>query len=247
MFKKILSLFKTQPELASSITATAPAMPDTGPVPARMTRSRRKPKSKSKHEAAWISEPEEPTTAERLYSLPGQYKVLSDLLVANPKSRSGYSQIDHVVIGPRGIFVIETRNLTTGEIRGGRREANWTVSTSRIKMYNPLMQHRGHVEAVHAHLGDYKRIRMISMVTFTNRCRISVDPAVRYVNSDELVIYDHELVETILRKTERLEAEVPETLFKEQDIQAIYSLLSSANCTEPQTRAEHIEKAKGIK
>ena len=79
-----------------------PAMPDTGPAPARMTRSRRKPKSKSKHEAAWISEPEEPTTAERLYSLPGQYKVLSDLLVANPKSRSGYSQIDHVVIGPRG-------------------------------------------------------------------------------------------------------------------------------------------------
>ncbi|NUU78002.1 nuclease-related domain-containing protein [Paenibacillus xylanilyticus] len=247
MFKKILSLFKTQPELANPITASAGAMPAASPAPARLVRSRRKSKSKSKHESDWIREPEEPSTADRLYSLPGQYKVLNDLLVPNPKSRSGYSQIDHVVIGPRGIFVIETRNLTTGEIRGGRREANWTVSTSRIKMYNPLMQHRGHVEAVHAHLGDYKRMRLISMVTFTNRCRISVDPAVRYVNSDELVIYDHELVETILRKTEKLEADVPETLYKEQDIQAIYSLLSAANCTEPQTRAEHIEKAKGIK
>ncbi|MGF9697357.1 nuclease-related domain-containing protein [Paenibacillus sp. MABNR03] len=247
MFKKILSLFKTQPELANPITASAGAMPAASPAPARLVRSRRKSKSKSKHESDWIREPEEPSTADRLYSLPGQYKVLNDLLVPNPKSRSGYSQIDHVVIGPRGIFVIETRNLTTGEIRGGRREANWTVSTSRIKMYNPLMQHRGHVEAVHAHLGDYKRMRLISMVTFTNRCRISVDPAVRYVNSDELVIYDHELVETILRKTEKLEADVPETLYKEQDIQAIHSLLSAANCTEAQTRAEHIEKAKGIK
>ncbi|WP_254438467.1 hypothetical protein [Paenibacillus sp. DCT19] len=114
-------------------------------------------------------------------------------------------------------------------------------------MYNPLMQHRGHVEAIQAHLGDYKRVRLISMVTFTNRCRISVDPAVRYVQSDELIIYDHELVETILRKTERLESEVPETVYKEQDIQAIFEMLSSANSTDPQIRAEHMEKAKGIK
>jgi hypothetical protein len=114
-------------------------------------------------------------------------------------------------------------------------------------MYNPLMQHRGHVEAIQAHLGDYKRVRLVSMVTFTNRCRISVDPAVRYVNSDELIIYDHELVETILRKTERLETEVPETLYKEQDIQAIYNLLSAVNSTDPQIRADHMEKAKDIK
>ncbi|MGR6542120.1 nuclease-related domain-containing protein [Paenibacillus tundrae] len=241
MFKKIMSLFKSQPELANSITASAPPMSATIPSRTRMARSRRKT------EGDWTQQPEEPSTVEQLYRLPSAYKCLHDVLVTNPKSRSGYSQIDHVVIGPRGIFVIETRNLTTGEIRGGRREANWTVSSSRIKMYNPLMQHRGHVEAIQAHLGDYKRVRLISMVTFTNRCRISVDPAVRYVQSDELIIYDHELVETILRKTEKLESEVPETVYKEQDIQAIYEMLSSANSTDSQIRAEHMEKAKGIK
>ncbi|NEU62798.1 nuclease-related domain-containing protein [Paenibacillus sp. ALJ109b] len=244
MFKKILSLFKSQPELANQISASASSLPSTAPIPTRMVRSRRK---KTKSDGDWIRQPEEPSTAQQLHALPGEYKVLNDLLVANTKSRSGYSSIDHVVIGPRGIFVIETRNLTTGEIRGGRREANWTVSSSRIKMYNPLMQHRGHVEAIQAHLGDYKRVRLVSMVTFTNRCRISVDPAVRYVNSDELIIYDHELVETILRKTERLETEVPETLYKEQDIQAIYNMLSAVNSTDPQIRADHMEKAKGIK
>ncbi|MCL6660604.1 MULTISPECIES: nuclease-related domain-containing protein [Paenibacillus] len=243
MFKKILSLFKTQPELANQITASASALPSTTAIPPRMVRSKRKKKA----EGDWTRQPEEPSTADQLIGLPSQYKVLNDLLVTNPKSRSGYSQIDHVVIGPRAIFVIETRNLTTGEIRGGRREANWSVSSSRVKMYNPLMQHRAHVEAIHAHLGDYKRVRLVSMVTFTNRCRISVDPAVRYVNSDELIIYDHELVETIQRKTERLETEVPETVFQEKDIQAIYALLSSVNSTDPQIRSEHMEKAKGIK
>ncbi|MNW67770.1 hypothetical protein D3C74_464140 [compost metagenome] len=85
------------------------------------------------------------------------------------------------------------------------------------------------------------------MVTFTNRCRISVDPAVRYVNSDEMIIYDHELVETIQRKTERLETELPETLYQEQDTQAIWNMLNAVNSTDHQIRAEHMAKAKGIK
>ncbi|WP_434752717.1 nuclease-related domain-containing protein [Paenibacillus amylolyticus] len=246
MFKKILSLFKNQPELVSPLTdsVAASALPTATAIPPRLVRSRRK---KKKSEPDWISTPQEPTTAELLVGLPSEYKVLNDLLVSNPKSRSGYSQIDHVVIGPRAIFVIETRNLTTGEIRGGRREANWSVSSSRVKMYNPLMQHRAHVEAIQAHLGDYKRVRLVSMVTFTNRCRISVDPAVRYVNSDEMIIYDHELVETIQRKTERLESELPETLYKEQDTQAIWNMLNTVNSTDHQIRAEHMAKAKGIK
>nr|WP_154890668.1 nuclease-related domain-containing protein [Paenibacillus xylanexedens] len=246
MFKKIWSLFKTQPELVSPLTdsVAASALPPVTAIPPRLARSRRK---KKKSEPDWISTPQEPTTAELLLGLPSEYKVLNDLLVTNPKSRSGYSQIDHVVIGPRAIFVIETRNLTTGEIRGGRREANWSVSSSRVKMYNPLMQHRAHVEAIQAHLGDYKRVRLVSMVTFTNRCRISVDPAVRYVNSDEMIIYDHEIVETIQRKTERLETELPETLYQEQDTQAIWNMLNAVNSTDHQIRAEHMAKAKGIK
>ncbi|TLS38587.1 NERD domain-containing protein [Pseudalkalibacillus caeni] len=32
------------------------------------------------------------------------------IIVSNPKAKSGYSQIDHVVINPYGIFVIETKN-----------------------------------------------------------------------------------------------------------------------------------------
>ena len=114
MFKKIWSLFKTRPELVSPLadSVSASALPSATTIPPRLVRSRRKRK---KSEPDWISVPQEPTTAELLLGLPNEYKVLNDLLVTNPKSRSGYSQIDHVVIGPRAIFVIETRNLTTGD------------------------------------------------------------------------------------------------------------------------------------
>lgn len=242
MFKRILSLFKTQPEPADNVAVSTRSLKKSAPAALRRSRSRRKG-----IDSEWLSSIEEPGTAERLNLLPNGYRHLNDLLVPNHKSRSGYSQVDHVVIGPRCVFVIETRSMTTGEIRGGRRDANWTVSTSKVKMYNPLMQHRGHVQAIQAHLGDYAGMRIVSVVTFTNRCRISVDPDVRYMQSDELVVYDHELVETIVRKTEKLEADPTGKGYSEQDIQTIHELLCAANATNSDIRAEHMEKAKGIK
>ena len=46
----------------------------------------------------------------QLEQLPKDYLYISDLLVKNPQAKSGYSQIDHVVITTYGIFVIETKN-----------------------------------------------------------------------------------------------------------------------------------------
>ncbi|WP_257985616.1 nuclease-related domain-containing protein [Bacillus sp. V5-8f] len=46
----------------------------------------------------------------QLDQLPKEFSHLSDKMVHNPKCISGYSQIDHIVITPYGIFVIETKN-----------------------------------------------------------------------------------------------------------------------------------------
>nr|WP_223254411.1 nuclease-related domain-containing protein [Bacillus sp. HNG] len=46
----------------------------------------------------------------QLDQLPNGFRYLSDLLVKNQKAKSGYSQIDHVVLTPYGIFAIETKN-----------------------------------------------------------------------------------------------------------------------------------------
>lgn len=55
----------------------------------------------------------------QLDQLPKDCKYQSDLLLPNPKAKSGYSQIDHVIITPYGLFIVETKNYN-GEIKGNR-------------------------------------------------------------------------------------------------------------------------------
>nr|WP_258394594.1 nuclease-related domain-containing protein [Paenibacillus sp. MDMC362] len=55
----------------------------------------------------------------QLDQLPKGCRYVNDLMVTNSKSRTGYSQIDHVVITPQGLFVIETKNYM-GEVKGTR-------------------------------------------------------------------------------------------------------------------------------
>ncbi|MFP3632155.1 nuclease-related domain-containing protein, partial [Burkholderia sp. SIMBA_045] len=63
----------------------------------------------------------------QLDQMPKAYKHLTDLLLANPKAKSGYSQIDHVLLTPYAVFIIETKNYS-GEIKGGKEDKQWTVN-----------------------------------------------------------------------------------------------------------------------
>ncbi|MFB5762116.1 nuclease-related domain-containing protein [Paenibacillus medicaginis] len=229
MFKKFISLF----------------MPINNAVVKKQNQNVAKPtatKTRPKVKPTRIGELGEHKINIQLDQLPKGCKYLSDLLLTNPKARSGYSQIDHVVITPRGLFVIETKNYN-GEIKGSRKERNWRVS-NRFNMYNPFMQNFGHIQAIKGHLKDYEEIRTISLVSFTMRCRFSVDPELRQINSDELIVYDVELSEYIQRKLNRLQAQEVSRMYSETDIQSIYNILLQANITDPATRTLHIEKAR---
>jgi hypothetical protein len=181
----------------------------------------------------------------QLDQLPRETKYLSDLLIRNSKSRTGYSQIDHVVITTYGLFVIETKNYK-GEIKGERTEQYWSVS-NRFKMYNPLKQNYGHIKALASLLSDYPALKYISMISFTMRCRFGIDPELRKIQSDELVVYDVELSEFIGRKLLRMKAEVNAPVQTEADVNRIYETVKAANIVDPGIRAEHVEKVKGKK
>jgi hypothetical protein len=64
------------------------------------------------------------------------------------------TRIDHVVVSPYGIFVIETRHYS-GWIFGAEREPEWTrvLYRSRRKFQNPLHQNHAHVLALQELLG----------------------------------------------------------------------------------------------
>jgi hypothetical protein len=199
------------------------------------------PKQRKKVQPTRIGELGEYKINIQLDQLPKDCKYLSDLLVSNSKSRTGYSQIDHLVISPYGLFVIETKNYS-GEIKGKRDDKNWIVN-NRFKMFNPLRQNYGHVKAIESITQSYKKLNFISMISFTMRCRFSIDPELRQISSNELVIYDVELSEFINRKLIRLSAENPEPFLKNEDIIHIYNLLVKANILDPKIRIEHVEKA----
>ncbi|WP_226036058.1 nuclease-related domain-containing protein [Aquibacillus saliphilus] len=173
----------------------------------------------------------------QLDQLPKDYRYLSDLLVRNPKAKSGYSQIDHVVMTPYGIFAIETKNYQ-GTIYGGKDRKTWLVN-GKFKMMNPFVQNYGHIKALTSLIDKKYHNLFISMVSFTKRCTFKVGLDYRKIASTEIIVYDIELSEFIHRKVSVLKIQHKQPLLNENDISAIYHAFSKANIIDSKIRNDH--------
>lgn len=173
----------------------------------------------------------------QLDQLPKDSRYLSDLLVKNPKAKSGYSQIDHVVLTPYGIIVIETKNYQ-GTIYGGKDRKTWLVN-GKFKMMNPFVQNYGHIKALKSFIDKKYHDLFISMVSFTKRCTFKVDLDYRKIASNEIIVYDIELSEFIHRKVSVLKIHHKEPLLTESDISSLYHAFEKANISDPKIRDEH--------
>lgn len=88
-------------------------------------------------------------------------------------TRTGYTEIDTVLLHETGIFVFETKNIS-GEISGSMELERWTqVLNERYThtLYNPIRQNQGHMGALLRQL----RVRLenaiiCSYVVFSDRC-----------------------------------------------------------------------------
>lgn len=79
-----------------------------------------------------------------LKGLPRCYIVINDVIL---KTKTGTTQIDHIIVSPFGIFVIETKNHT-GIIYGTDTSQYWTqgLYNGVHKMFfNPVVQNIGHI------------------------------------------------------------------------------------------------------
>lgn len=78
----------------------------------------------------------------------GLYRQFHDLYLPRPDG-TGTTQIDHVIVSPYGIFVIETKNYK-GWIFGSEKQRQWTQQIYRTKhrFQNPLHQNHLHVKAL---------------------------------------------------------------------------------------------------
>jgi restriction system protein len=97
------------------------------------------------------------------------YEIFNDVTLPTAKSST---QIDHIVVSPFGIFVIETKNYS-GWIFGSADSKQWTQILYRKKhqLLNPLWQNAHHVKAVRRFLALPDRY-IFSVVVFVGNAKI---------------------------------------------------------------------------
>ena len=99
------------------------------------------------------------------------WMLINDVLLP---SGAGTTQIDHVLVSPNSVFVIETKELN-GWIFGGPGQRQWTqsfaaghwsrklgITSKQFKFYNPLLQNEGHAKSlVKLDIVNSRRLRPI--------------------------------------------------------------------------------------
>lgn len=83
----------------------------------------------------------------------------------------GSSQIDHIIVCKKGIFVIETKNYS-GSIKASTNAKNWTqhIGGHEYQFYNPIRQNEGHLSSLR-YLLKSKKYPMYNKVVFVGSAK----------------------------------------------------------------------------
>lgn len=148
-----------------------------------------------------------------LKSLPDCYHIIDDVLLM---TKNGSTQLDHIIVSPFGIFVIETKNhkgIIFGDVSG----KVWTQvlnGRGHFTFYNPVWQNAGHLK----HLIEQLKIResyFTGVIVFTNTnvnldnidcpfC-IHVNQIYDYIMSFTNIILNEEQVWEAIRRIDKID------------------------------------------
>ncbi|MDR0236589.1 nuclease-related domain-containing protein [Acinetobacter sp.] len=110
------------------------------------------------------------STHVKLYLDKQNYSLLNDCTLLDEQNQT--TQIDHILLSPFGIFVIETKNYK-GWIFGTERQKNWTqkIYKKSYKFQNPLHQNYKHQKVLEYVLADIVDADQIhSVIVFMPDC-----------------------------------------------------------------------------
>jgi len=104
-------------------------------------------------------------------ALPSSYYTIFNNVSLDTGRRT--TEIDHVVVSPYGIFVIESRHLY-GWISGSGNDPQWTRTLLRFdrQFQNPIRQNQAHIRALQGLLG-VESSKFHSLVVFTAGARFT--------------------------------------------------------------------------
>lgn len=113
------------------------------------------------------------------------HKVLNDITFVTGKTEMSH-QIDHILIHPHGIFVIETKNYY-GEIISDTHDSFWIkiVKGKKEKISNPLKQNKSHMVVVKRLLNN--KYDVIPIVVFVKNNAPYIDD--NAINLNDLMLF----------------------------------------------------------
>ena len=161
-----------------------------------------------------------------LRRLGSEYTVLDDLMLKD----GGFTcQIDHVVLSPYGIFVIETKNFS-GMVTGDDnwKEWYWKSKGTQKTVYSPVLQNIRHRDVLSKILG-LKDVFFIPVIVFAGTAHIRI-------NTSQAVIFLSQLVPFIQIFTR-------ENL-SETHVKRCTAILQQSNITDKNAREQHIRNIK---
>ena len=151
---------------------------------------------------------------------------IHDIVVKGEDGKT--SQIDHVYVCTRGVFVIETKNYA-GRIYGDEKQKYWTqvlaYGNSKNKLYNPLMQNYTHIRRLKESLP--MEIDMVSAVVF-------VKDNIRYINAEN--VYDLRGLKQLIGRSE--------IRYSESKVDSITMAIESYKSNPVMTDEEHVANIK---
>lgn len=153
------------------------------------------------------------------------YKLLNDIMI---RKENGTSQIDHILIGKKGIFIIETKDYS-GVINGEEYSKYWTQTINKRKnhFYNPIRQNYGHVKSVEKLIKE-KGI-YISLIVFTNKSKL------KGLKTETPVIQ----VKKLKRFIRKYKSEIK---LSNEQIEDIYKCLKRGNVQSSRARRKHVKR-----
>lgn len=176
-------------------------------------------------------------------------KIMTDALILHDvliDGADGYtSQIDLIIVGVRGVYVIEVKMFENARIYGDCKKSKWYYyrGGKKYEIYSPVKQNKKHIEYLKTFLSDFGDVPFFSVITLLcddfKVTNINDNPDdIRTVICSGLPAMNDGL---------RLFAECKPVVFDEAKQRQIYEYILNNQHNGKEARQEHKEKVKEYK
>ena len=116
--------------------------------------------------------------------VPQPYALINNVTLP---TENGTTQIDHVLVTPTGIFVIETKHYD-GWIFGDKNASHWTqvIYKKKSKFQNPIRQNYGHLKALQS-LFALPEDNFVGLVVFTGKAEFKTELGKDVMKLEQLI------------------------------------------------------------